>query len=166
MESAANTDVRLQGRQHTEDNKNDWSSVSDWVKIGQNETALQPYGLGHRIVVKAAERAQAMGNSFIPRGLSGLKASIDNIIKDSSGDIAHILEDLLVFNVPVCDLDLISEDDFKYPKLGQNLYYNDYRYDVENANMVGICLLAIFSRNCAQLPPLEDSKWPYTIDED
>jgi hypothetical protein len=73
-----------------------------------------------------------------------------NNVIESPGE--NIPDDLLYFNVPVCDLDGLGELD-----------YHNCKEAGSTDKYVKDCVLLIIALNCKKLK-LGDSEWPYVYD--
>lgn len=133
-----------------EQSLSEYNHVAGWPDVGQDEETLEKYGLNHDKVLRAAMRTQERTGTFQPRGIKGLEGLFTGLAKDPGQDAEKLIEQLIYFNVPVCDLDLVAdqyESDDCIKRGGGDSW--DAR-----------CVMDLISRNCMKLS-LDGKEWPY-----
>lgn len=133
-----------------EQSLSEYNHVAGWPDVGQSEDKLKIYGLNHDKVLRAAMRTQERANAFMSRGIKGLTGLFGGLAKDPGQDAKKILEQLIYFNVPVCDLDLVR-DQYESDKCIKRAGADDWK---------ARCVMDLISRNCMKLS-LDGEEWPY-----
>lgn len=128
---------------------NQASDIKQFIHVGQDADTLQPHGLSPLKVIESAMRTQKLANSFIPRGLDITASIFKELAENPTNN--NILDDILIFNIPVCDLNLLPDIHL--------------REDCESMKNMGPataseCIHYIIADNCKRLR-LGDSQWPY-----
>lgn len=142
---------RVQGRMITEEQSlSEYNHVAGWPDVGQTEETLKKYGLNHDRVLRAAMRTQERANMFMPRGLKGLTGLFTGLAEDPGQNAKKLLEQLIYFNVPVCDLDLVA-DQYESDKCIKRGGADGWK---------ARCVMDLVSRNCMKLS-LGGDEWPY-----
>ena len=124
-----------------------------WVDVGQSQETLEKFNLSQEKVILASERTQERTRQFIYKGLEDLPDMFQDVVENPgpSGDIS---DDLLFFNVPVCDLDTI--EDLSFGKCG-----ND-----RGDKFFSRCITQYVSWWCSRMKiEGSDAEWPYQLDD-
>ena len=120
-------------------------------KIGQDEDTLDKYDLNHEIIIRAAERTQSRAKEFRPRNLESVGERFNDIVDNPSGNLGQDLrDDLVYFNIPVCDLDELELEGW-------------CEYTVEFQDDMKACVVDFVSRNCVKMR-IGGAEWPYEFE--
>lgn len=128
----------------------DINHVRSFPDVGQSDETLEKYDLSQLKVIRSAMKTQEAANAYLPTS-DAMQKILDSITNNPSENLADFLP---LFNIPVCDLDKLSD---LVPQTGfcQMLHTdNDYS---------NRCIQKIISDNCRRLP-LGGSQWPYVYD--
>ena len=125
-------------------------------EVGQDEETLEEFDLNHKMIIQASERMQERAGEFRPRNMELLQSMFEDMIENPADDLDDdaVLERMLVFNVPVCDLDELSDDQIVTD------IYSVCSKTVHKTMEAAKCLAHIASYSCKNLK-LGGSEWPY-----
>ncbi|SPJ75710.1 uncharacterized protein FTOL_05441 [Fusarium torulosum] len=103
--------------------------------LGTAKETLNRLEFNKELIVRRAEAIQNKTREFIPRGMGFSKDALE----EASQNNVQNVEDLLWFNIPVCDLAKLS---------GPLSYGDNYYKDLDNPVFSTYCMHSVTRENC------------------
>jgi hypothetical protein len=115
-------------------------------RLGTAKETLNRLEFNKELIVRRAEAIQNKARELVPRGMGFIKDALE----EASQNNVQNVEDLLWFNIPVCDLTKLSGP----PSYGDSCYK-----DLDNPVFSAYCMHSVIRENCHKVR-LNGHEWP------